>query len=99
MSSHEASTTHHSHEEPRSKSSSGASFWFAIILIGLFIASLNFIGAMGGNHETGGHVNKEATSNQTLKGETGLGKPEESTHGEGGSPGVTNDTLHNEHAQ
>ncbi len=97
MSSHDASHIAGHHEEPRSKSSMSASFWFVIILVGLFIAALNFINVMG--NESEGHVNKEATSNQTLSGENGLGKPEEATHGEGAAQGVTNDTLHNENAQ
>lgn len=97
MSAHEATHTPGSGEEPRSKSAMSASFWFAIILVGLFVAALNFINIMGDDSE--GHVNKEASSNQTLHGETGLGKPEESTHGEGASEGVTNDTLHHENAQ
>lgn len=99
MSSHEASTHHQEAGEPRSKTSMSASFWFVIILVGLFIAALNFINVMGNGSE--GHVNKEATATGTLKGESGLGKPEteSSQQGEGNAPGVTNDTLHNENAQ
>lgn len=98
MSSHEASHTAGHHEEPRSKSSMSASFWFVIILVGLFIAALNFINVMG--NETEGHVNKEATSNQTLGGETGLGKPEENAaaHEQGTIPAAGHDTLHEESA-
>jgi len=100
MSSHEASTHDHHNEEPRSKSAMSASFWFAIILVGLFIAALNFINVMSGPSE--GHVNKEATATQTLEGESGLGKPENeatnAAHGEEAAPGVNNDTLHNENA-
>jgi len=62
MSSHEAATTHDHNEEPRSKTSMSASFWFAIILVGLFIAALNFISVMG--HDSaeghGGHATHEA---------------------------------------
>src|ERR1044071_6189905 len=50
--------THHHHEgehhaEPKSKTSFSASFWFVLILVGLFIASVNFVSVMG--HEEGGH--------------------------------------------
>ncbi len=96
MSSHEAHATHHN-EEPRSKSSMSASFWFVIILVGLFIAALNFINAMGGHEAAeGGHVNKEATSNQTMSGETGLGKPETQAQSETEKAG--GDSTHAEEA-
>ena len=70
--------THHHHEgehtgEIKSKTAFTSSFWFVLILVGLFIAALNFINVMG--HSNEGHENKEATSSQTLKGETGLGRP------------------------
>jgi hypothetical protein len=50
--------THHHHEadhhaEPKSKTSFRASFWFVIILVGLFIGAVNFVGVMG--HDEGGH--------------------------------------------
>jgi len=53
MSSHDA-THHHPAEEPRSKTSFTASFWLVVILVGLFIASLNFINAM--HHEDHSNV-------------------------------------------
>ncbi len=50
--------THHHHEgehhaEPKSKTSFRASFWFVLILVGLFIAAVNFVSVM--SHEEGGH--------------------------------------------
>ena len=53
MSAHD--TTHHgTSDQERSKSSFSASFWIVIILVGLFIAALNFINVMG-HDEEGGH--------------------------------------------
>jgi hypothetical protein len=79
--------THHHHDshsdEVKSKTAFKSSFWFVIILVGLFIAALNFINVMGseeGHHgAAGGNETKEATSNETLKGETGLGVTKEDT--------------------
>ena len=75
--SHETHHEEHHHEGPqidikKSRSAFSASFWFVLILAGLFIASLNFITAM--SHDDDGHGDhKEATSNQTMHGETGTG--------------------------
>lgn len=48
--------THHDESEnedrKKSKSSFSSSFWFVVILVGLFIASLNFI-KVTGHHEEG----------------------------------------------
>jgi hypothetical protein len=60
MSDHGTHHLHHDgdhHAEPKSKTSFRASFWLVLILVGLFIAALNFISVMG--HEEGGH---EATT-------------------------------------
>ncbi len=91
-------TTHHAVHNANlsSKVGLGSSFWVAIILVGLFVAAVNFIGAMsGGGHDEKGSglaPTMEATSNGTEEGETGLGKPMETTdttqhygavHGEG----------------
>jgi hypothetical protein len=53
-----------------------ASFAVALLLAGLLIASVNFIGVMSSGHgdEKGSvHQTQDATSNQTLHGEDGLG--------------------------
>ncbi len=75
------STHHHDSDtsggELKSKTAFRSSFWFVLILVGLFIAALNFIEVMGHGEE--GHKNHEATSNGTLKGETGLGREDEDT--------------------
>lgn len=74
------STTHqdaHNSGEIKSKTAFVSSFWFVIILVGLFIAALNFIEVMGNSEE--GHKNHEATASETLKGETGLGRVENDT--------------------
>ncbi len=60
-----------------------ASYVVALLLAGLFIAAVNFIGVMSSGH--GGHGDEkgptrqqhEATSNQTLHGEGGLGADKE----------------------
>ena len=70
---------HHEGEtasEIKSKTAFISSFWFVIILVGLFIAALNFINVMGSDQ---GHKNHEATASQTLKGETGLGREAKDT--------------------
>ena len=55
---------HEAHEkEPRSKTAFTASFWFVIILVGLFIAALNFINVMGHDDEEGhGEAKHEMTA-------------------------------------
>ncbi len=80
-------THHHHHQaDPRpTRTPFIASFWFVIILVGLFIAAVNFVKVMG--HDDGGHGEghgaaphtQEATSSQTLEGETGVGVPAENT--------------------
>jgi len=73
---------------PRVASSS--SMWVALLLIGLFVAAVNFVSVSSHSAHEGGHTkeaavhpNKEATSNQTLSGENGTGRP---THTETGTP-------------
>lgn len=97
-------STHHHHDsdtsggELKSKTAFRSSFWFVLILVGLFIAALNFIEVMGhegGEHKTAGHQNHEATSNQTLKGETGLGREDEDTT-QHHSPITAHDTVDRE---
>lgn len=80
-------TTHQSQHEATPATSFGSSFWFVVILVGLFIGAVNFVSVMGSTeegHATEGHKtehgpavvapNREATSSQTLEGETGTGK-------------------------
>jgi hypothetical protein len=70
--------SHHNADKKNSRTAFSSSFWFVIILVGLFIAAVNFIGAMNGDHdEKEGMVEPtmEATSNGTAAGESGLGKP------------------------
>lgn len=58
-----AHETHNDAHSERNKSivSFKSSFWLAVILVGLFVAALNFINAMG-EHKEGGHEGKaEAT--------------------------------------
>lgn len=74
------------------KVASSSSLWVALILIGLFVAAVNFIsvsssseeghgGGHGGGHTKEGAVmpTREATSNQTLSNETGVGRPHADT--------------------
>lgn len=87
-------THHHDDEnnnEIKSKTAFRSSFWFVLILVGLFIAALNFINIMGDSNE--GHKPKEATSNSTLKGETGLGREEEEHATEHSEAAETHDTT------
>jgi hypothetical protein len=78
---------HHDTDQPaseirKSTISYRSAFWFTIILAGLFIAAVNFVNIMGKSGEEEGHNNNvehatEATSSETLEGETGTGKPVE----------------------
>ncbi len=59
-----------------------ASMIFALLLVGLLIAAFNFVGIMSAEHhdEKGAvHNQHEATSNQTLRGEGGLGIDQQNT--------------------
>lgn len=83
----------HVHDADKTpKTASSSSLWVSLILIGLFIAAVNFIsvsseaekgghGGHGGGHAMEGAVvpTREATSNQTLSGETGVGRPHADT--------------------
>lgn len=71
------------HLEKRSVVSMRSSFWFVIILVGLFIAALNFINVVSNNDSEGNTASegkrateapREATATQTLAGENGEGK-------------------------
>lgn len=91
---------HESHEHAsgtiKSRSPFSAAFWFTIVLVGLFIAALNFINAMGGEeHEKEVMPTREASSSGTLEGETGIGRPKEDTTQHLGTQ-TASDTLHRE---
>lgn len=70
--------THTSHDlDNRPTTSFRSAFWLVIILAGLFIAAVNFVKIESSSDET----NNEATSSETMKGESGTGKAIE-THNE-----------------
>lgn len=99
----------HEHHNPageiKSKTALRSSFWFMIILVGLFVAAINFVTVMGSEHEEGEGGNKptmptmESTSNQTSAGETGLGKPQADTtqHMQPASVGGDSMAHHDQH--
>jgi hypothetical protein len=93
--------THHNTEKTPTATPFKSSFWFVIILVGLFIAAVNFVNVMGhhdGGHEAAGgasHHPQEATPGQTLEGETGTGIDAADTTQHHGSNAGT-DTTHTE---
>jgi hypothetical protein len=73
--------------ELKSKTSFKASFWFVIILVGLFIAALNFIKVIGNDHEEGhGGPGAEHATEHSAPGH------------EGHAPGDTTPDLHGNNA-
>jgi hypothetical protein len=75
-----AHETHHHSSDNQPRTAISSSFWFVLILAGLFIAAVNFVRSSSSGHDDHGtghgqHETMEATSSQTLEGETGLGKP------------------------
>jgi hypothetical protein len=94
--------THHQTDN-RPGTSFKSSFWFVIILVGLFIAAVNFVNVMG--HDDEGHAapsheghgatipTREATSSSTLEGETGIGRTADDTTQHMGSNAAI-DTTH-----
>lgn len=96
-------TPHNSDNRPSTPFKS--SFWFTVILVGLFIAAVNFVNVMGHSEEGHDeqshgttdthHPTKEATSSQTLEGETGVGIQADDTTQHHGSNTAT-DTTHME---
>lgn len=73
----------HHGQDTRLPGSFRASFWFVIILVGLFIAAVNFVNVMSNDNGEGNKITDtpkpveapmEATSSQTLAGENGNGK-------------------------
>lgn len=50
---HHDAHAHHAPADTRPTSSYRAAYWFVIILAGLFIAAVNFVGVM--SHDEGGH--------------------------------------------
>jgi hypothetical protein len=94
--------THSSHTaDKRSIASFRSAFWLIIILAGLFVAAVNFVKVESSEteegHGTAATEHVEATSSETMKGETGAGKPAEGTHE--GSPAIVPaaDSAHSEH--
>jgi hypothetical protein len=84
----------HSSGELKSKTAFRSSFWFVLILVGLFIAALNFIEVMGhGEEGHEGHEKMEATSSETLKEESGLGRPAEEHATEHAMPATAHDSA------
>jgi hypothetical protein len=84
---HEAHNDAKQQEEKKSVVSFRSSFWFVIILVGLFIAALNFVSVESSDSPESSKISEEskpvetpmeATSSQTLSGEKGLGKAEDS---------------------
>jgi hypothetical protein len=51
--------SNHAQADNKPNTSSSASFWFVIILIGLFISAVNFVSVM--SHDTGGHGEGHST--------------------------------------
>lgn len=88
--------THMSHEthghqptEKKSVISMRSSFWFVLILVGLFIAALNFISVMSSSHEKGHGTSHSTTEEHAVPatGETdhsSSATPAGDTHHEGG---------------
>lgn len=106
MSAHHDEHHHHPHNDSqKSKSSFTASFWLVIILVGLFIAALNFIEVM--SHDDEGHgaqATHEAIHAPEAAGHEGHGGTE-ATHAEGdhqeatgAAHGAPADTTHHEEA-
>jgi hypothetical protein len=98
MSAHHDAAHHQHNEANKSKTSFTASFWLVIILVGLFIAALNFIEVMshddGGGH--GGHAT-EATHAPAAGGHEA--DHHDATHQEAAHEhGTAADTTHHEEA-
>lgn len=98
---HDTHGTHHDvSDRTQSRTSFASAFFFVVILAGLFIAAVNFVKVMGHDDE-GGHGTEhstehtvpthEATSSQTMEGETGVGKPADHATE---NPGHVIDTTH-----
>ena len=66
MASHESHGHEHAAHDttPKSKSSFSAAFWFVLLLVGLFIASLNFIDVMS---HSGGHEESDAANIESVE--------------------------------
>lgn len=63
--------THH-HSEPKAKSQAAGkpSLWFSFILIGLFIAAVNFVNVMGHDEEGHGAAEHATEEKHTTQGAT-----------------------------
>jgi hypothetical protein len=73
--------------EKKSVVSFRSAFWFVVIIVGLFIAALNFVNVMSNDNGEGNKISDvpkpveapmEATASQTLAGEKGQGVAEDS---------------------
>jgi flagellar basal body-associated protein FliL len=104
MSSHESHAgTQPDQEQKNALVSARSSFWLVTIIVLVFISALNFIGAMSRemNKEEGGKeatevtnpAPREGTASQTMAGESGAGKKEETT----APKATTTDTAANHH--
>lgn len=97
---HDAAHDHHAPGDRPVGSTLSASVIFSLLLIGLLIAAFNFVGIMSAEHhdEKGStHQQHEATSTQTLSGETGLGAPQEHTTQFSGSDSQQHANMAPEH--
>ena len=99
-----AHETHHHSSDNQPRTAISSSFWFVLILAGLFIAAVNFVRSSSSGHDDHGsghgaaethHTTQEATASQTLEGETGLGKTAQDTTQHFGSE-MAVDSLHRE---
>src|SRR5262245_3052804 len=100
-----AHETHHETSngtEKKSKTSMSASFWFVLILAGLFIAAVNFINVVSNEHEEGEKTEQSHEAHSEAA-HTEAGTPAEShtaagaaeTHGEAQATADT--AAHAEH--
>jgi hypothetical protein len=101
---HHDAHAHHAPADARPTSSYRAAFWFVIILAGLFIAAINFVGVM--SHDDGGHGGGHGTEAGAQHGQpAGHHEPEaKSGHDDIGpshatgaqGEGASTDTAHTE---
>lgn len=93
----DAHSDHHHVAETRPTNSYWSAFWFVLILVGLFIGAVNFVGAMS-HDEEGGHGgghNTEAT-HETGTGHTAEGEAAHATEHATEATTITADTAHAE---
>jgi len=96
--------THHHPQDNKPTTSYNSAFWFVIILVGLFIAAVNFVNVMGhdeeeghGGHEsTEMHGSHEAAASQSHEGENGTVTPSDEHAAEHTEGHTGADTTHTE---